>query len=431
VQAAELQPQRNASAEPAEDPDLSTEPRPEELPPDGLVYLEMYGEAELIAAANPHDKWHRATPDERERYAMQAAITARRAIAQARRAGYDTLAQFIAASEDLEPISISARRLASGQASIGSRTASDLRHGTPPDQLADPFLTAEGPTVIYGRGGVGKGMLACWLARRLVSSGHVVMLVDFEGHEREWGSRLRGLGLTDDDLGRIHYRAPFGPDWTAPTGSLAAVAGLIRDDAERLGVTYLIVDSYSVATSNGDTMGGEQAAREYFGGLARIGLPSSTIAHVRGDSGKFPDRPFGSVFVHNLCRESWAVERVGDEPETVDPDEIRFGPYVVALELRNRKSNGRPAAATQFVTFSFHLDGSIEVQTDGPSVRSLADLAADVLADGPLTVPKIVAAIKEDSGQAVTEDALRRTLNRDTRRFQHVAGTRPRPWALR
>jgi hypothetical protein len=287
--------------------------------------------------------------------------------------------------------------------------------------------------VLYARGGTGKGLLACWFARDLVRAGHVVMVVDFEGHEMEWGSRLRGLGLTDDELGRIHYRVPFGSDWTAPTGSLAAVADAIRDDADRLGVTYLMVDSYSVATSNGDTMGGEAAAREYFSGLARIGLPSLTIAHVRGDSGKFPERPFGSVFVHNLARETWAVERIGDDdPDAIDPDEIRFGPYVVALELRNKKANARPKSAAQFVTFSFFADGTIEVMADGPAGASVADLAADALADGPLTVPKIAAAIKEDTGQAIAEDTLRKALVRHPRRFaQDKTGKRPHPWAVR
>lgn len=322
------------------------------------------------------------------------------------------------------------RRMHYGEWPIGGRTAAALRHGTPPDQLADPFLTPEGPTVIYARGGTGKGMTACWLARLLVADGHVVMLVDYEGHEREWGSRLRGLDLTDDHLGRIHYRAPFSADWKAPTGALAAVADLIRDDATRLKVTYLVVDSYSVATSNGDTMGGEQAAREYFGGLARIGLPSLTIAHVRGDSGKFPDRPFGSVFVHNLARETWAVERVGDEVAE-DPDEIRFGPNVVALELRNKKSNARPISPAQFVTFSFFADGSIEAQTDRPAGRAVVDLAADALAEGPLTLPKIAAAIKEDTGQAISEDTIRRTLARHSQRFVQSTTGRPRTWANR
>jgi len=287
---------------------------------------------------------------------------------------------------------------------IGSRTGRDLRHGDAPPQLAGAFLTSEGPTVLYARGGTGKGLLACWFARDLVRAGHVVMVVDFEGHEMEWGSRLRGLGLTDDELGRIHYRAPFGSDWTAPTGSLATVADAIRDDA----------------------------AREYFSGLARIGLPSLTIAHVRGDSGKFPERPFGSVFVHNLARETWAVERIGDDdPDAIDPDEIRFGPYVVALELRNKKANARPKSAAQFVTFSFFADGTIEVVTDGPAGRSVADLAADALADGPLTLAKIAAAIKEDTGQAVSADTLRNALKRHPQRFEQSTSGRPRTWAVR
>jgi hypothetical protein len=313
--------------------------------------------------------------------------------------------------------------------SIGSRTAADLHSGESPPQFAEPFLTAEGPTVIYGRGGTGKGLLACWLASRLVADGHVPMIVDYEGHEREWGSRLRGLGLADADLKRIHYRAPFGADWTAQKGSLAVVADLIRADAERLRVDYLIVDSYSVATSNGDTMGGEQAAREYFGGLARIGLPSLTIAHVRGDSGRFPDRPFGSVFVHNLARETWAVERTGSDDAETDRDLIRFGPAVVALELRNRKANTRGMAAPQFVKLSLFDDGSIEVTVDRPAARSLADLAAAVLADGPLTVAKLRAAIAEDNDRAVDGDSLGRTLRRYPQRFQ--ASGRPRTWALR
>jgi hypothetical protein len=302
----------------------------------------------------------------------------------------------------------------------------------PPDQLADPFLTAEGATVAYARGGTGKGVLSCLWITRLERTGHVVMVVDYEGHEREWGSRLRGLGMTDDELALVHYRAPFGSDWTEPTGALGKVAELIREDCERLGVTYIVVDSYSVATSNGDIMGGETAAREYFGGLAMIGLPSLTIAHVRGDSGRFPDRPFGSVFVHNLARETWAIERVGDDDTESDPDLIRFAPHIVTLELRNKKANGRAIAAAQFVTFSFFPDGTITADTGRPDGRAVADLAADALADGPMTLPKIAAAIKEDTGETVSADTIKRTMLRHPQRFAHEAtGPRPRPWSLR
>ena len=160
--------------------------------------------------------------------------------------------------------------------SIGTRTAADLRHGDPPPQLVGEFLTPEDATVLYGPGGTGKGITACWLILRLIHLDQVVMVIDFEGHDREWGSRLRGLGAAEEELAAIHYRAPFAADWTARTGSLAAVADALRTDAARLGVTYIVVDSYSVATSNGDTMGGQEAAREYFTALSRIGLPSLT-----------------------------------------------------------------------------------------------------------------------------------------------------------
>lgn len=320
-------------------------------------------------------------------------------------------------------------RSASRAMKIGNRTAFDLLWCDAPPPLAGPYLTPEGPTVIYARGGTGKGVVCCWFIKRLVAAGHVVMIIDYEGHQREWGSRLRGLGLSDVELANVHYRAPWGPDWTTQTGALAVVADLIRDDAERLGVTYLVVDSFSVATSNGDTMGGEQAAREYFSALARIGLPSCTIAHVRGDSGRFPDRPFGSVFVHNLARETWAVERLGDGQSESGSDLPRMGAHLLSLELRNKKANAGPLCPAQFVTFSFFGDGKIEVSTDRPADHSIADLAADVLARGPATLAAITAAIKEDAGRIVTEDSLRTTLKRHPRRFEESSSGRPKTWS--
>lgn len=316
------------------------------------------------------------------------------------------------------------------ETTIGLRTAADLLHGDPPPQLVDPFLTPEGATVMYARGGTGKGMVTCWLIQGLVSAGHRVLILDYEGHEREWGSRLRGLGLTDDELASVHYRNPYGLDWDAPTGPLSKVAPLVRADCDRLGITYVVVDSYSVATSNGDTMGGETAAREYFTALSSIGRPSLTIAHVRGDSGRFPDRPWGSVHIHNLARETWAVEKLGDEHDT-DPDLIAFGPRIINLELRNKKSNTRGQSPAQFVSFSFFADGTITVSTGRPSGRAIADLIADVLADGPMTAARIAAAIKEDTGETISEDSIGRTMRRHAKQFLAVEGKRPRTWSLR
>jgi hypothetical protein len=137
------------------------------------------------------------------------------------------------------------------------------------------------------------------------------------------------------------------------------------------------------------------------------------------------------VFVHNLARETWAVETV-QKPDTepFDPTAGRVGPAVVALELRNKKANGRPKSPAQFLTFSFFGDGRIEVDDTQPSGRSVADVAADVLADGPLTLAGIAAAIKEDTSEEVAARTIRTSLKRHPQRFEESSG-RPRRWSLR
>jgi hypothetical protein len=310
---------------------------------------------------------------------------------------------------------------------IGHLTAFDLPFGPPPDQLTDPYMTPEGVTVLYGKGGTGKGLVACLIAVRLVRAGHIVMILDFEFHRREWGSRLRGLGLTDDELRQVHWRSPSSDDWTEAKGTIGQLHRLIRADCDALGVTAIVVDSYTVATSGDDALGGQAAAQEFFMAISRIGRPALVIAHVAGASTRFPDRPFGSVFVHNLARETWAVEPLATEDVEPDP----FQPAVVALELRNKKANGRSKVPAQFMTFSFMADGSIEADVTGPGERPLVELIADVLADEPLTLKQIAAAIKEETGREIREDAVRVTIHRDPRRFLEAETGRPRKWSLK
>ncbi len=47
-----------------------------------------------------------------------------------------------------------------------------------------------------------------------------------------------------------------------------------------------------------------------------------------------------------------------------------------------------------------------------------------------MTLAAIAKAIKEDTGEAVTEDTLGRTLRRHPRRFV-ASGTRPKTWTVR
>lgn len=318
--------------------------------------------------------------------------------------------------------------------SIGTRTLADLPYGPPEPQLLDPFLTPDGTTIIYGKGNVGKGMLSIYFACRLVRAGNTIMIVDYEHHEREWGNRARRMGFSEKELRKVHYRAPFGQEWTAKRGALLDVADLLRVDCDALDVQYLIVDSYTAATSTGDAMGGAAGAQEFYEGLTKIGRPNLVIAHVAGASQRFPDKPFGSVFVHNFARETWAVESLADEfdEQPFDPSTHNVLPTVMPLELRNKKLNTGSRPRPQFISFSFFPNGNIDVDQQQPKGRSYADLAEHALSDQntPRTIAELIKDIREDTGETLQENSLRKALEGNPTRFAKTAH-RPHKYSLR
>ena len=383
--------------------------------------LAVWSEAER----NGDDDWRGMERAERAAHVAGRILWAAGAPDSLARAGFTgpgAIARYLDAVEVLRDPS----QPVTAKKSIGWRTARDLDFGPAPDQLAEPFIAPRGVTVLYGKGGTGKGISTAYLIRQLVRNGHIVMILDYEGHPEEWGSRLRGLGLTDDELGHVVYREPFGPDWSESKGPLRDVAHLVREDAARLGVTVVVVDSFTPATSTGDTMGGAAAAQEFFAGCAMVGLPTLVLAHVRGEAQRFPEKPFGSVFVHNLARETWAVEAL--DPDDADPGNP-FAPKLVRLELRNMKRNRGGRRAPQFLTFAFHDDGSIDA-SDGQRPATVADLAYGVLEE-PMAVAAIVAAIREDTGRRVDQEDVRTAMKRDPGRFLEGTGKRPRTWSRR
>ena len=140
----------------------------------------------------------------------------------------------------------------------GRRTARPLIFGTAHHLTSsvDRFLTPEGRDAMTYASAAAPGGHRHLLVVHRSSWPPATRRHDprLRGPRTGMGLRLRGLGVGDVELSRIHYRAPFGSDWTAPTGALSKIAHLVREDAERLAVTYLVVDSYTLATSNGDTM---------------------------------------------------------------------------------------------------------------------------------------------------------------------------------
>ena len=328
---------------------------------------------------------------------------------------------------------ITAAELQLKEFEVGTRTLDDLPSGPPPEQLASPYLSAEGVTILYGLGGAGKGYISLYLVLQLVRAGKRVTVIDFEGHPGEWGRRAHAMGFTKAERQMVDYRAPYGDDWMADRGSLRDIAAILREDLDdpdrgdefyredqdepdRM-TDYLVIDSYTTASSTGDSMGGAAAAQEFFNGIAILGRPALVIAHVAGGGDKFPDKPFGSVFVHNLARETWAVAQLGDSD--AEPDDSG----TMAIELRNKKANGRAKYAPQFLTFTFDLMGNVRVDDRRPGgAVEVADLVADVLARAlkPLTTKELAAAIKADTEQAIPLKRIHEALSRHAGRFNRT-----------
>jgi hypothetical protein len=311
----------------------------------------------------------------------------------------------------------------------GRISSLDLPTGPPPPPILDGWLHATGTTILYGKGGTGKGITATWLLSRLVRElGWRVLVIDFEDHPNEYGSRLSGLSLTTEQRERIHYIGPYGEAWTERRGSLAEVADIVEADAKTFGANYLLIDSYTPATKAADAMGGQEAAIEMHDALKRIRIPALLLAHVAGGQNKHPDKPFGSVHIHNLvARWTWSIEDDGSEAPA--------GPYepsITKLEFRHHKHNDGPLCADKKFAFSFFPGGNIEVTDNGTARRSTADLAEAILARTPnLTLKQLAALIREVNDQVVNEPSLRTALKRHPDRFVENDAKTPYRWALR
>jgi KaiC/GvpD/RAD55 family RecA-like ATPase len=286
-----------------------------------------------------------------------------------------------------------------------------------PEQLAPPFLNPDGPTIIYGKGGTMKGFTAVHLVLQLLRLHHFrVLVVDFENHPNEWARRARMMGYTEHELQMVDYRSPYGDYWPDLTrrGSLNEIIKTVREIMDEPGhdCDFLVVDSYTTATSDGDSMGGAPSAKEFFVALQKLGRPSLVIAHVAGGQDRFPAKPFGSVFVHNLARETWAVEKSGADDD-IDFDSVD-GTGQQTIELRNMKSNGSALARPQFIKFDFKADGMIDVADAAPDTIPVAEMILEVLrrANESLTVKEILTAIKTNTGKVMSEATARKVLNR-------------------
>lgn len=265
----------------------------------------------------------------------------------------------------------------------------------PPPMLVDR-LDPEGHTILYGTGSSGKGALSCWWIALLVRGGATVLVLDYEDHGPEWSRRIAALAPDVHASGRVFWYRPRRPLWQeAPD---------VARWCEMIGATYVVIDSAVMGCLGSDPLSPEAAA-QYAGGIADLGRPALSLAHVtKSEDSRYP---FGSVFWHNLSRTTWnlGVDKAG----TI---------------LTHRKHNNYAGLGRFVVTITWLDNRLVEVWEKGYSA-SLADRAAEILAEGDRGIDDLLEAINdsEDEGASIKRDTLRRVLARGIpQRFSVVSG---------
>lgn len=300
------------------------------------------------------------------------------------------------------------------------RTIADIPRRDPAPLLLG-LVEPEGPTLIYGAGGVGKGSTCAWLTRELLAESVRPLIYDAEGHPEEWRARLDGLGV---DGSRVGYIEPHELPAHLLGRPLHDVVPHLGDIARHGGYGMLVVDSILAAANlSEDGLKSDAAAPyRYTAALGRLGIPSVSIGHTPKQSPN--GDPYGSVSWINAMRLTLLATRAEG-----DGHRVRLIP-------RKRNQRGRIAAC--LLTFAYDDASQLCGVTRQDDDRATRDRLLELLANGPQTVEDLAEAmIADDDGpyQAALDAAketVRKALNRMRRdgRVHRQGQRRPFLWAL-
>jgi hypothetical protein len=155
---------------------------------------------------------------------------------------------------------------------------------TPLPLQGDGIMHPHGVTLIYGEGGIGKGMISIHVIKHLIAEGHTPLVLDYEQNLWEWKHRA--------------YAAHIFFDVAQPSGHLTAtsVGPLLLEMAER-NITHLVIDSASAArekVSENDA-GGADTTLAMYAVMQKLGVPILLIGHMAKSASKKNPTPMGST----------------------------------------------------------------------------------------------------------------------------------------
>jgi hypothetical protein len=291
---------------------------------------------------------------------------------------------------------------------LGVCRLDQLPNDPPAPLLVDRFHP-KGHSILFGTGGSGKGTLASWWTVQLARAGHVVLIIDYEGHPDEWSRRITSLGPDARDA--VAYVNPRSKAWNGTQGAIWDQAEDLVEAAEAVGATFVVIDSIVPACWGMEATKPETAAM-YGAAIERIGLPTLSLAHVnRAGDMRYP---FGSIFWHNLARVTWSAAKRDQDAGHV-------------MELVMRKHNNGAKVPRSVVTVTYRDNLPVDVLEKG-YMASMADLCWEALAEGPLTLVALVARLRE-ADYEVKDDSVYRALKRGSESRPQRFTVRDQTWS--
>ena len=227
-----------------------------------------------------------------------------------------------------------------------------------------PLLYAGRTNAIFGESGAGKTWVALEAIAQVIRTGGVGVLIDLEDNEHGATSRLRAIGLTDDQL--LHQFLYLRPETAWGAVAKAAVATMLdRHDPE-----LVVIDSTGEAMAAGGIKGNDDddVARwfvDFPKYVARRGPAVVVIDHVPKD----PNAPV--KYMIGSQRKTAAIDGASYRVEAVKaPSKTSDGllKIIVAKDRNGTRSAGDIAAMCSITP---DLTGGIAIDlaaSDGPPI---------------------------------------------------------------
>jgi len=196
-----------------------------------------------------------------------------------------------------------------------------------------PYLEYGGPTILYGDGGTGKSAIALCMAYSVASGKPLlgkpmippspVMYLDWETDAETHAERFSAICEAN---GFAEERPPV--FYKRMVGNITDNVEALKEQLDKLGVAMIIVDSLLAAS--GGPLEESNTARSFVSAIRYLDVPILAVTHVTKPQAEKRDAssPFGSVYWHNLARNTWFVEAAREE-----------GDNRVQLRFQHKKSN--------------------------------------------------------------------------------------------